>query len=81
MHATNCTDEGPRYKLVVSCSTNKGKTWHASTTPYGNDKAGYSSLGLYDDASKLIVVYEQSLSDGIGMNFRYDTIETKWCPM
>merc|ERR1711907_507599 len=75
------TDEGPRYKLVISCSTNQGKTWHASTTPHGNDKAGYSSLGVYADASKLIVVYEQSLSNGVGMNFRHDTIDTKWCPM
>ena len=75
------TGDGERYKLVVSCSTDGGKTWPHSINVNGDKKAGYSSLGVIRQATALIVVWEHSphADDPIGENLLVDVIPTDWC--
>ena len=71
------TKQGARYKLVVSCSTDGGRTWPHSTNVNSDHMAGYSSLGVMKQGSQLLVVWDHE-RDEVHTIGEQPLFEPKW---
>ena len=75
------TKQAARTKLVVSCSTDKGRTWPHSINLNGDHFAGYSGLAVMRQGTELLAVWDHEAGDThtVGEQPLFEVIDTSWC--